>query len=524
MLAEITAILKQTAALVWGDWLVWLLVATGVFLTFRLRFTQVRHFAHTLRVLTGKYDRERSPGEISHFQALATALSATLGLGNIAGVALAIGMGGPGALFWMWLTGILGMATKAASCTLAVRYRHFTPDGKVLGGPMHYIEMGLGKKFRGLAILFALLVTLASFGGGNMFQANQVAAALWESFHIPKIFSGLFMAGAVAVVIIGGIKRIGRVAGKLVPLMTFVYVGGAVTVIVLHLDQLPAVFGLIFRDAFSGQAAAGGLMGEVIRSGIQRGTFSNEAGIGSAPIAHAAAHTDEPAREGLVAALGPFIDTLVVATLTGLVILFSGNHLPVATPLKLEGQKIILQSKQPGKLVTGDKLIVGQRRSPAGSITITEVDPATGQATGDWKSTDAKETTLPEKALLKKPVYFGSGVRLTASAFDSILTGFGTWFVSLAVVFFAFSTMLSWSYYGEEGIQYLAGARAVTPYRLVFVTMVFTGSVWHIGPVLNFTDTAFGLMAVPNLIALWLLSGQVRALHQDYDRRMKKLK
>lgn len=500
--------------IVWGDFLVGLLVATGLYLTIRLGLPQLRGFAHALQILRGRYDDEQEPGAITHFQALSAALSATVGLGNIAGVALAVGAGGPGALLWMWVCGFLGMATKSASCTLSVRYRRFADDGRVLGGPMYYIEEGLGSRWRPMAILFAGLVAIGSFGGGNMFQANQVAAALSGGFGIPPVVTGLLLAGGVGVVIVGGIQRIGRVAGSLVPAMVGVYILGALVVIGAHWQEIPAAFALIFHDAFTGNAVAGGVLGEVVRQGFRRGTFSNEAGLGSAPIAHAAARTSEPAREGLVALLEPFIDTILICTMTGLVIIFSGAYMPVGTigNVNADGHAEVRFSVE-ALPQPGDTIDLIRDRQLLGQVEVLSIDR---QAHSGVVRVPANRVAEAEGLQLR----LASGVQLTTAAFDSVLTGFGTWFVSLAVFLFAFSTMISWSYYGEQGAVYLWGIRAALPFKLIFVVFGFLGAIWPMSAVVNMSDTAFGLMAFPNLIALWLLAGRVRHEHDDYFKRM----
>lgn len=444
---DVAAALETVVNVVWGTWLVSLLVATGVVLTIRLGLPQFRGMGHAFAIVRGKFDTGTEPGDVSHFQALSAALSATVGLVNIAGVAIAISMGGPGALLWMWVSGFLGMATKCGSCTLAVKYRRFDANGHVLGGPMHYIEMGLGPRWRPVALLFGGLVAIASFGGGNMFQANQVGAALQNAYGIPKLATGLLLAIGVAAVIIGGIRRIGKVAAALVPAMCLIYILGGLGVLVVHIADVPAAFGLIFSDAFTGNAVAGGAVGAVIRQGIRRGTFSNEAGLGSAPIAHAAAKTNIPAREGLVALLEPFIDTLVVCTITGLVIVVTGFYGPAADGM--------------------------------------------------------------------------SGVALTSAAFDSVFMGFGTFFVNSAVLLFAYSTVISWSYYGEQGTRFVLGDKAVLPFKAIFVAMTVVGAVWELGPIVNFSDICFGLMAVPNVIALLALSGTIANEHRDYFAAMR---
>ncbi|MDH5719588.1 MAG: sodium:alanine symporter family protein [Spirochaetia bacterium] len=504
---------------VWGSWLVVLLIITGIYLTIRLKLPQFTSFYHAVEIVRGKFDKKDDPGEITHFQALSAALSATVGLGNIAGVAIAISVGGPGAIVWMWLIGFIGMATKAASCTLAVKYRHFLPSGKVLGGPMHYIEMGLGKKWKPVAVFFAASVAIASFGGGNMFQANQVAAALSDNYDLPREITGIILSVSVALVIIGGIKRIGRVASKLVPFMTIIYIAGAVIVIVMHYAEIPSAISLIFHDAFTGKAAAGGAVGEVIRQGVRRGTFSNESGLGSAPIAHAAAQTKEPVREGLVGLLEPFIDTIVVCSMTALVIIFSSAYLPAGKVLTVSNtdKKVEVSLAEKVYIKKDDKLIIKKKNTTLAEILIQEIKYDERKAVG---------TIISSASINIKPgdpISFGNGVRLTTAAFDSVLKGFGSYFVSIAVFLFAFSTMLSWSYYGEEGTEYLFGEKGVMPYRILFILAIFIGSIWSINPVMNFSDIAYGLMAVPNVIALWFLSGEISADHRAYFQKIKKV-
>lgn len=346
-------------------------------------------------------------------------------------------------MVWMWLIGALGMCTKFFTCTLAVKYRYTDPEGNVHGGPMYYIEQGLGTAWKPLAVAFAVFVMAASFGGGNMFQSNQAAVALDYYFDIPKWISGLVLAVLVGMVIIGGIRRIGTVAAKIVPFMCVIYILGALVVILMHFRELPGLFALIFRDAFTGHAVAGGALGVVIQEGVRRAVFSNEAGMGSAAIAHAAVKTDQPIREGLVAMLGPMIDTLIVCTMTALVITIAGAY--------------------------ADSSLLEQAR-----------------ANSDMK-----------------------GVIVTAMAFDRNLPGFGRYIVTAAVVLFAFSTMISWSYYGEQGCYYLFGRRAVMPFRVVFVVALFLGSIWKLGPILNLSDILFALMVVPTLISTVALSGRV---------------
>lgn len=443
MVDALTNFLAAGVSLVWGLPLVILLLSTGIVLTVTLGGIQFRAFKHAIDVIRGQFDDPNDPGEISHFQALCTALSATVGLGNIAGVAVAIHLGGPGATFWMIVVGILGMATKFAECTLAVKYRTVDAAGIVHGGPMYYIEKGLGSAFKPLAIFFAIATFSASFGAANMFQTNQVASILFENFSIPKLATGVALALLTAVVIIGGIKRIGEVTSLLVPFMGGIYVLGCLFVILMHVGDVPRLFGLIFADAFTGQAMAGGFFGVLIQ-GVRRACFSNEAGLGSAPIAHSAAATDEPVREGAVAVLEPFIDTVVICTMTALVILISGAY-----------------------------------------------------------TEDA------------------NGVNLTAIAFDSGIPGFGKYFVPLAVSLFAYSTLLSWSYYGERAVDYLVGEKGILPYKILYCLLAIVGTVGTIEAVINFSDMMLGLMAIPNLIAVLLLLPKLRAETKDYFGRLK---
>jgi len=440
--------LEQVVGMVWGLPLIILLCGTGVLLTVVLGFPQIKGFWHAIEVVRGKFDDPDEPGEITHFQALCTALSATVGLGNIAGVAVAIHMGGPGATFWMIVVGLLGMATKFAECSLSIMYRKVDSKGVVHGGPMYYIERGLGKSWKPLAMFFAFACMVSSFGAANMFQTNQVALIMNESFSIPPLATGLVLALFTGIVIIGGIKRIGQVTSKLVPIMGTIYVVGAAIVIFSNISEVPALLYQIVHDAFNGTAAVGGFAGiaiaQAIKQGVKRACFSNEAGLGSAPIAHSAATTNEPIREGVVALLEPFIDTVVICTMTALVILLSGA----------------------------------------------------------WTQ-DA------------------NGVQLTAIAFDSAIPGFGKYFVPVAVALFAYSTLLSWSYYGERAVDYLAGEKGILPYKVLFCIFAVLGAVWKIDPVINFSDIMLGLMVVPNLIAVLLLLPKLIKESKKYFKTLK---
>jgi AGCS family alanine or glycine:cation symporter len=444
-----------------------LLVGTGIFLTIRLGLIQFRFLRHAIRCVQGKYDDPNDVGDVSHFRALCAALSATIGTGNIAGVATAIVVGGPGAVFWMWVTAVVGMATKFTSCALAVKYRRLHADGSVSGGPMYILSMGLRYKGLGkiLGGLFALFGVLASFGIGNMTQANSVIGGLkymlpgpWSE---PQTFlggiltaspvalvGGLALTILVGLVILGGIRRIAHVASWIVPVMCIIYITGCLYILVSHYDKLGPAFALIFKYAFTPYAVGGGAAGIALRTtiskGVARGVFSNESGLGSAPIAHAAARTHEMVREGMVAMLGPFIDTLIICTMTALTILV----------------------------------------------------------------TDAYKGDL-------------NGAELTAEAFSLGLSGWGHFIVGISLAFFAYSTAIAWSYYGDRCAEYLFGAWAVPVYRVIFVCLIFVGAVSKLALVWTISDIFNALMAIPNLIGLILLSGVVAHETRDYLKRLK---
>ncbi len=436
---------------VWGPAMILLLTGTGFYLTLKLGFIQIKGFPHSFALVSGLHSKKDEEGEVSHYQALSAALAATIGTGNIAGVATAIAAGGPGAVFWMWVTAFVGMATKFAEATLAQKYRKISEDGSISGGPMYYLEYGLKARWAGM--LFAALTVTASFGIGNMVQANSVAKPLEDLAGIPALVSGLIMSVLTALVILGGIKRIGTVSGALVPFMSVFYILGSMVIIILNIDKLGSVLYLIISSAFSPASAAGGFAGatvaQAIRFGVARGVFSNEAGLGSAPIIHAASRTSEPVREGLVASLGPFIDTIIVCTMTALVILISDAWM--------------------------------------------QVDEVTGKAL--------------------------TGATLSAVAFQSALPGIGAWIVKIGIALFAFSTILGWSYYGDRSIEYLFGKKYIRLYHLVWVILIPVGATAELDLIWSFSDAANGLMAIPNLIALLLLSGVVAREMKKYTRQ-----
>ncbi len=443
----------------WGTPLVILLVGGGVYFLLYSRFIPYRYFFHSINILRGKYDDPDDPGDISHFEALASALAATVGLGNISGVAVAIAIGGPGAVFWMWVSAFVGMATKFFTNTLALMYRGYDTDGNIQGGTMYMIVEGLGKKWKPLAVLFAVA---GLFGPLPIFQANQVTQIVRDFVLVPNGFtdpnnhftsdliSGLVILGIVSIVIFGGIKRVGKVASKMVPAMVVIYVGCVLVILGIHIDVLGHYLILIVTDAFTGQyfngdAAFGGVLGSLIVHGTKRAAFSNEAGIGTATLAHGAAKTKEPVREGLVAMMGPFIDTIIVCTMTAMAIL------------------------------------------------VTDV----------WKTGD------------------DNGISLTASAFQEALGPFGAYLLIFSVLIFGFSSLFTYSYYSTKCLGFLIGADKQKYFNYFYAAAIVFGSVATINAVLNFTDGMFALMAIPTMTAALILSPKVMDAARDYFSRMR---
>jgi AGCS family alanine or glycine:cation symporter len=428
--------------LVWGPPMLVLILGTGLYLSIALKALPLRKLGYGFRMLW-KGRREQGQGDITPFNALMTSLSATIGTGNIAGVGTAIAIGGPGALFWMWMTALVGMATKYAEAVLAVRYREVDDNNNHVGGPMYYIRNGLGPKWLWLATAFAIFGALAGFGIGNTVQANSVADALDSKFGVPVWTTGVVMAVLVGLVLIGGIRWIAQVAGKLVPFMAFAYLLAGLVVLALNLGEIPAAFSTIVNAAFTPTAGVGGFAGAsvmiAIQMGVARGIFSNEAGLGSAPIAHAAAETDSPVRQGTVAMLGTFIDTIIICSITGLVIVISGA----------------------------------------------------------WTSGE-------------------NGASLSAMAFGQELPGAGAYVVSLGLALFAFTTILGWSVYGERCVEYLFGIKAIIPFRILWVLAIPVGAIVHLDFVWLLADTLNALMAIPNLVALLLLSPVVFKITKEF--------
>ncbi len=437
--------LNTLSGIIWGEYLlIPLLAMVGIYLTIGLHAMPWRQIPLALKTLwQGRKETPHIRGDISPFQALMTALSATVGTGNIAGVATAIYFGGPGAIFWMWIIALFGMATKYAEAVLAVSYRETDALGNNVGGPMYYIRNGLGESWRWMAASFAFFAMIAAFGIGNLVQSNSVADEIYSSFEVPKWLTGASMAILASLVIIGGVKRIAQVASKLVPFMALIYIVAALAIVILNIEKMPWAITLIIESAFTDSAASGGFLGATIwmavRWGFARGIFSNEAGLGSAPIAHAAAQTNDPVKQGMVAMLGTFFDTLIICSLTAFVIIL----------------------------------------------------------TGAWESG------------LK-------GATMSSQAFSTGLFGYGGYVVSFGLVLFAFTTILGWSYYGERCAEYLFGTKIITPYRILWIMAIFTGAIMKLELVWTFADVLNGLMALPNLLALLLLSPVVFSKTRHY--------
>ena len=439
---SLTSLLNTLSSFIWGKFTLVLILGVGVYLTLGLRCIPWRKTIPYAFSLLIKGRKGKGDGEISPWQALMTAMSATIGTGNIAGVATAIFIGGPGAIFWMWITALVGMATKYGEAVLAVKYREKDALGKNVGGPMYYIKNGLGSQWGWLAFLFALFGTIAAFGIGNMVQSNSVADAMHTNFSVDKQLTGAVIAVLAGLVILGGIQRIGTVAGKLVPFMAIAYILGSLLIIFTNITEVPAALGLIVDSAFNGSAAAGGFAGAgimiAIQMGVARGIFSNEAGLGSAPIAHAAAQTDSPVRQGMIGMLGTFIDTILVCTMTALVIIISGAW--------------------------------------------------TSGETGASLSTLAYGNSIP----------------------------FGEYIITFGLVIFAFTTILGWSYYGERCAEYIFGEKVILPYRILWIIAAFVGASQKVNLIWILADVMNGFMAIPNLIALALLSPVIFKVTREY--------
>lgn len=530
---------------IWHSWIILALLVIGVVFTIWTRLTQFRSLTHGVAVILGRYDSEDDPGAISHFQALSAALSATVGVGNIGGTALAISVGGPGALFWMWIVGFLGMALKTMEVTLSMLYRS-TDGATVQGGPMWVVTRGLAENAPRLAPLakfiggtFCVTLLIATFTGGLFFQAWNASNVTQQFFGVPALVVGIILAFIVGLVILGGITRIGSVASRIVPFMCGVYLLAGFYVIALNLAEVPSMFGMIFQSAFSTSHAQGaflgGTMGAVFSVGMQQAFFSNEAGQGSSPIVHAAAQTDEPVREGIVAGLEPFIDTIVVCTLTGLVILLSGvwnrdaefqfDTLPHIQ--KTESNWAIADTVPPKRTDRnwnpGDRVTCIVNAAPEANpqhVTGTLTSTDDGELIIQWQPVDAE--AQPEIAGPEIYETF-AGASLTALAFDRVQPGLGSWLVTLATWLFGISTMISWSYYGQQGIQFLLGEKAVTPYRILFclgIIVSCSGIISSQTELTHLANLGTGVMLWVNVPITLLFARKVIREHRNYFERL----
>ncbi|WP_226661280.1 alanine/glycine:cation symporter family protein [Microbulbifer aggregans] len=528
-----------------APWFPWVLLGVGFFFTLYLGFPQIRYFGHAIKIVQGKYDKPGDPGDTSHFQALSTALSGTVGTGNIGGVGLAIFLGGPAALFWMWVTAFLGMTTKFVEVTLSHKYRIKAADGFYAGGPMFYMERRLNMKW--LAVIFAIATVISSFGTGSLPQVNNIAQAMHDTFGIDKMLTGGVLAILLGLVIIGGITRIAKVTSTIVPVMAVLYVIGALAVILYNYQNIIPSFAAVFTDAFNGSSAVGGFLGATFayafNRGVNRGLFSNEAGQGSAPIAHAAARADEPVSEGMVSLLEPFIDTLIICTLTGLVILSSGVWTEKHMNRFERADMIVLAGSYSDKDEADVRQLFGYLNSKD-----SEVKPYTGNVVvADGRPLNQEEFTIINARSVAEDVEFRvaddnySGelnviegrfvnqnvdvwgnsllhsVALTNRAFQRGFFGeFGSYIVTLGILLFAFSTAIAWSYYGDRSMIYLFGPKAVMPYRLVYVVAFFWAAVEDTTIIWNLSAVAIVLMTLPNLFGISILAKEMKDTVKDY--------
>ena len=527
-------------------WFPAFLIGTGIFFTIYLGFPQIKYFRHGWRVLTGKYVKEDTEGDTTQFQALTTALSGTVGTGNIGGVALAIFLGGPAAIFWMWVTAFLGMTTKFVEVTLSHKYREKLPDGSMSGGPMYYIENGLNMKW--LAVVFSVCLLLMCLGTGNMPQISSISVVLLDTFNIPKIVTGLVLSVLVWLVIIGGIKRIAQIASKLVPFMAFWYIVGGLAVIISNYENIIPSFQSIFVHVFTPTAAVGGFLGASVAAaltrGVNRGLYSNEAGQGSAPIAHASSKTENPIEEGMVSILEPFIDTIIICTLTGLVILSSGvwnqkfeNKFETSAMVFVEGKFVETNQEDaselrnyyygnnseieytgPIEVINGrinlEKITLLHNRSIAeNTIVYSSEDNSLFSGSLDIKNGSLKNTgdyILRGDSLLL-------GADLTGKAFTkSVFGDFGQYIVAIGLLLFAFSTVIAWSYYGDRATVHLFGEGWVFWYRVVYVAAFFTASIIDTKIVWDIATVIGPIATVPNLLALILLRKEIKKIDSEY--------
>ena len=549
---DFTTLLITLNSIIWHDSVLIILLGTGIVFTIWSGFSQYRSLTHGVQVLRGSYDDPKAPGAINHFQALSAALSATVGLGNIGGVALAIALGGPGAIFWMWVVGIFGMAIKLTEVSLSMLYRNTDDPDNPHGGPMWVVSKGLARMNPRLAPLgkfigglFCITLLVSTVTGGNMFQAWNVGEITEEYFDVPSPIAGIVLAILVGMVIIGGIKRIGAVAGRLVPIMVTLYLLAGTYVLVINASDIPAMFALIIQSAFLPQEMAGafigGTAGYAFLFGMKRALFSNEAGQGSSPIAHSAAKTDEPVREALVAGLEPFIDTIIVCTFTALVILSTGiwnrapeAHFSVAPNVVPLGAALWSLETLPAPERINDEwgegdvvfMIVNADPNPQSANNSHRLE---GHVVAQNSSLVIEWDTLASNShprVENTGVYATYvGATLTAKAFDSVTPGLGKWLVTLAVWLFALSTMISWSYYGEQGVVFLFGERMVITYKVIYCLLIVVATLGFIesdADLDNLTGVGTGVMLWANAPIIWIFGRQAMSAYHDYINRMKK--
>jgi len=531
-----------------ANWFVYLLVGTGLFFTIYLKFPQIRYFRHAFVMVSGKYDEEGAKGDTTHFRALTTALSGTVGTGNIAGVALAIHLGGPAALFWMLVTAMLGMTTKFVEVTLSHKYREFAADGTAAGGPMYYMKNRL--KMRWMAVLFALATIISSFGTGNMPQINSISNAMHSAFGIHPGVTGLVLAVLLAMIILGGIRRIAATTSKLVPLMALIYFVGALSVILANADNIAPSLAAVASDIFTGSSATGGFLGASIafafNRGVNRGLFSNEAGQGSAPIAHAAAKADHPVSEGMVAILEPFIDTIIICMLTGMVLLSSGvwkekheNLFQRADLFVLNGVYSDSDPQQREQLFrllnpsteSSIRYFSGRLHVDAGAIReaitliharsvaedVVVTDSATGALFTGVLPVDNGRIFDADSSIELRGRSLLHSAPLTTLAFSRGLLGdLGKYIIPVSLLLFAFSTAISWSYYGDRAVTFLWGIDYVRYYRVLYVLGFFAASLIDTTIVWTFSGIAIALMTIPNIIGILLLHREMKETVEDY--------
>ena len=543
-MAEFSAFLATLNGILWHESVLYAIVLTGVVFTIWSGFSQYRALTHGPRVIRGVYDDPNDPGAINHFQALSAALSATVGLGNIGGVALAIALGGPGAVFWMWIIGFLGMSIKLTEVTLSMLYRNTDDPDNPHGGPMWVVSKaferrGMGGLGKTIGVIFCITLLISTMTGGNMFQAWNVGNLTEEYFSVPTWITGIILVAIVGGVIIGGIKRIGKVAATLVPFMVALYLLAGIYVLAVNVAEIPGMFALIVKSAFAPTDAAGAFIGGTAASaflfGMKRAAFSNEAGQGSSPIAHSAAKTDEPVREGIVAGLEPFIDTIVVCTFTALIILSTGiwNRGPdvnFAQPPAITGSEGAWElsnttvnenewaaDERAIVIVAADEWEDGMNRH---KVEGTVIDTGAGFVI-DWDTySGTTEPSVVDGGFYRTYV----GATLTAKAFDSVTPGLGMWLVTIAAWLFAISTMISWSYYGEQGVVFLAGEKAVLGYKVIFLLLAFVATLGFIktdADLDNMTGVGTGVMLFANLPIMWIFGFQAMRAYKDYVNRLK---